>query len=95
VVIVAWKLVVAKLPEAKLLMVGDRNGLDFLRETVAKSLVREAIKVLGFVPEENAANLGEGAFVRSAKLERGFWSCLYRSHAKVASCDCLYTSCWP
>lgn len=56
-VIAAWERVTAEIPEAELLLAGGGDGLDLLRETVAKSAARDRIKVLGFVPEEDMPNL--------------------------------------
>jgi len=50
-VIESWARVVQAIPDAELVLVGGGDGLDLLRETVARSSVRDRIKVLGFVPE--------------------------------------------
>ena len=56
-VVAAWDLVTAEIPDAELLLAGGGDGLDLLRETVAKSTARDRIKVLGFVPEEDMPGL--------------------------------------
>ncbi|RBI69001.1 glycosyltransferase family 1 protein [Roseovarius sp. TE539] len=56
-VIAAWERVTAEIPEAELLLAGGGDGLDLLRETVAKSPARDRIRVLGFVPEEDMPGL--------------------------------------
>lgn len=51
--IAAWPRVTARIPDARLLLVGGGDGLDLLRETVAASPARGNIEVLGFVPEDS------------------------------------------
>jgi phosphatidylinositol alpha-1,6-mannosyltransferase len=60
-VIGSWAAVIRAIPDAELLIAGGGDGLDLLRETVARSPARERIKVLGFVPEEEMPMLWDRA----------------------------------
>jgi phosphatidylinositol alpha-1,6-mannosyltransferase len=62
-VIESWAQVVEAIPEAELLLVGGGDGLDLLREVVARSPARDRIRILGFVPEEDMLSIWARAHV--------------------------------
>jgi phosphatidylinositol alpha-1,6-mannosyltransferase len=55
--IAAWPSVVARVPDARLVIAGDGPGRHTVAGWVADSSARDRIEMLGFVPEEQLAEL--------------------------------------
>lgn len=61
--IAAWPSVIARVPEARLLIAGDGPGRDAIEALVRECPARERIELLGFVPEADLAALYRRAWL--------------------------------